>query len=220
MRVSVTYFVEIISSWCHWAEPAWAELKAHYAGQSVAFDWKIALLDAEALPKSRGQCDWFYRRSGTIVRSPYMLSSAWFESGRTEYLAPNCVAEAAKDFGIRDDRARLAVARAALIEGQRVGDWAVAAGAVAQSVGLDASALMAHAQSQAVEKRCRVSTAQFHEFRATQRPAFLIENAIGDRAVLSGLFVAAPIRAVIDAMLADAAGYECCAAHFGGPPAS
>lgn len=27
MSVRVTYFVEAISSWCHWAEPAWAELQ-------------------------------------------------------------------------------------------------------------------------------------------------------------------------------------------------
>ena len=37
----VTYFLEVISSWCYWAEPAWAELKRKYDGK-VQFDWKIA----------------------------------------------------------------------------------------------------------------------------------------------------------------------------------
>src|SRR5215831_2945152 len=75
----VTYYLEVTSSWCYWAEPAWAELKQRYAGR-VEFDWKIALMPAEAYPISKNQCDWFYRRSGSIMRSPFMLNSEWHES--------------------------------------------------------------------------------------------------------------------------------------------
>ena len=39
-------------------------------------------MEASAMPQSRAQADWFYRRSGTIVRSPFMLNSGWFEDGR------------------------------------------------------------------------------------------------------------------------------------------
>src|SRR5437762_2062017 len=111
--MKVTYYLEVISSWCFWAEPAWAELKQRYAGK-VEFGWKLALMDESGLPKSQAQCDWYYRRSGTIMRSALMLNSGWFESELKEYLAPNLVAEAAKDFGVNDDRVRLALARAAL----------------------------------------------------------------------------------------------------------
>src|SRR5262245_66435805 len=114
--MKITYYLEVISSWCHWAEPAWAELKQRYAGR-VEFAWKLALMDASGLPVSREQAEWFYRRSGTIVRSPFMLNSGWFEQGRTEYLAPNLGARAAKDFGVTDDRVRLASAQAAWSEG-------------------------------------------------------------------------------------------------------
>ena len=69
--LTLTYYLEILSSWCHWAEPAWAELKARYAGR-VQFDWRIALMNPGDFPVSRAQCDWFYRRSGTIMRSPVM----------------------------------------------------------------------------------------------------------------------------------------------------
>lgn len=100
--VRLTYFLEIVSSWCWWAEPAWAELQSRYAGQ-VEFTWKIALMDASGMPTSREQCDWFYRRSGVLTRSPYILNSGWYESGLAEYLAPNCVAEAARSLGITDD---------------------------------------------------------------------------------------------------------------------
>src|ERR1051325_587802 len=118
MSVRVTYYLEVTSSWCYWAEPAWAELRRRYAGQPVEFDWKIALLDAGALPKSRAQAEWFYRRSGSIMRSPFMLNSGWLDPDIKEYLVPNYVAEAAKDLGVQDDRVRLAIAHAAVREGK------------------------------------------------------------------------------------------------------
>jgi predicted DsbA family dithiol-disulfide isomerase len=36
--MKVTYFLEVLSSWCFWAEPAWAELQRRYAGR-VEFRW-------------------------------------------------------------------------------------------------------------------------------------------------------------------------------------
>ena len=48
---------------------------------------------------------------------------------------PNLVAEAAKDLGITDDRARLAIANAALREGKKLGRWEVAAAVVAEATG-------------------------------------------------------------------------------------
>src|ERR1041385_4787177 len=111
--MKVTYYLEVISSWCHWAEPAWVELKRRYAGK-VEFGWKIAQMPAEAYPVSKSQCDWFYRRSGSITRSPYMLNSDWVEPEIKQYLVPNLITEAARDFGVTDDRVRLAIAHAAL----------------------------------------------------------------------------------------------------------
>jgi predicted DsbA family dithiol-disulfide isomerase len=215
--MKVTYYLEVISSWCYWAEPAWAELKRRYAGR-VEFGWKLALMDASGLPVSRNQCEWFYRRSGTITRSPVMLNSGWFEPGQKEYLAPNLVAEAAKDFGITDDRARLAIAHAALREGQKVGQWEVSVAVAAKAAGLDPSQLLARAKSPEIEQRARATTAGFHALKISQRPAFELENSIGDRAVFSGLAVAAPLATTIDAMLSDAAAYASHAAHFGPPP--
>lgn len=217
MRVKITYFLEVISSWCFWAEPAWAELKQRYAGQ-VEFDWKIALMPSEAYPVSKNQCEWFYRRSGTIMRSPFMLNSGWFDPGVKEYLAPSLVAQAAKDFGITDDRVRLAIAHAALRDGQKVGQWQVSAAVAAKAAGLDAKALLAKARSPEIEKRARATTAEFHALQVTQRPTFLLEDEIGDRGVLSGLVQTPPIIAVIDAMLDDTAAYASHAAHFGSVP--
>src|SRR6266404_4438518 len=144
--MKVTYYLEVISSWCYWAEPSWTELKQRYAGK-VEFGWKLALMDASGLPVTRNQCEWFYRRSGTIMRSPFVLSSGWFDPELKEYLAPNLVAEAAKDLGVTDDRVRLAIAHAALREGRKVGRWEESAAVAAAAAGLDAATLLKKARS-------------------------------------------------------------------------
>ena len=216
--MKITYYLEVISSWCFWAEPAWGELKQRYACR-VDFGWKIALMEASGFPTSRNQCEWFYRRSGTIMRSPSMLNSGWFEPDRKEYPVPNLVAEAARDFGFTDDRVRLAISRAALVDGHKVGRWDEAVAAAVAASGLPAAELRARAESPEVAARVRATTAEFHALQVTQRPTFLLENEIGDRAVFSGLATAAPLSAAIEAMLSDAAAYQAHAAHFGTPPA-
>lgn len=217
MNTKVTYYLDVVSSWCYWAEPAWAELKLRYAKAPVEFAWSIALLDDDAMSKSRAQADWFYRRSGTIVRSPFMLHSGWLTHSK-EYLPPNAVAEAAKDFGVTDDRVRLALMEAAMREGQHVGEWELSASIAAKAAGLVAATLLQKAQTPEIEKRVRKSTAEFHAFQVTQRPTFVIENNIGDRAIFSGLVHLAPLACAIDALLQDAAAYASHAAHFGTPP--
>ena len=218
MNVKIIYYLDVTSSWCFWAEPAWAELKQRYAAKPVVFSWRIALLDQAALPASKAQIQWFYRRSGPIMRSPFMLNPGWFEPGWKEYLAPNAVAEAARDFGVSDDRVRLAIATAALRDGQKVLQAKISAAVAAKAAGLDARKLLARAQSAETEKRVRATTAEFHSLQVTQRPTFVLTNNIGDRAVFSGLTKAAPVTAAIDAMLEDAAAYASHAAHFGNPP--
>jgi predicted DsbA family dithiol-disulfide isomerase len=215
--IHITYYLEVISSWCHWVEPVWADLRRHYSAR-VEFDWKIALMPPEAYPVSEIQCQWFYRRSGSVMRSPYMLNSGWFEPEIKQYYVPNFVAQAAKDLGITDDRVRLALAEAALREGKKVGRWNVAVAAAAPAAGLDPNTLLARAQSPAITAAAQATTAEFHDLKVTQRPTFLLESSIGDRAVFSGVVRPEPIRAALDALLADEAAYLSWKTHFGDPP--
>jgi predicted DsbA family dithiol-disulfide isomerase len=218
MQVTVTYYLEVLSSWCHWAEPAWIELKARYAGR-VQFGWKVALMNPGDYPLSRAQCDWFYRRSGTIMCSPHMLNSGWLEPERKGvYLAPNLVAEAGRDLGFTDDRLRLALTHAAEREGRKLGDMAEAVAVAAAATGLEPVKLRARAESAEVRARVEASTAEFHAHQITQRPAFVVTDVISDKAVFSGLVRAEPVGAAIEAMLADTAAYAAHAAHFGPPP--
>jgi predicted DsbA family dithiol-disulfide isomerase len=210
-------YLDVISSWCYWAIPAWLELRQRY-GERVDFNWKIALMDASGMPASRAQMEWFYRRSGMLMRSPEMLHSEWYEAGRTEFLEPNCVAEAARDFGIADDRVWIAISNAGLREGKRFGDWDVVAQIGAEAAGVDPDQLLERAKSPEIEARVRKTTAEFHALQVTQRPTFVIDTPIGDRAVFSGFAKADPMAATLDAMLDDIVGYEAHAAHFGESP--
>jgi predicted DsbA family dithiol-disulfide isomerase len=219
MKIKITYYLDVISSWCYFAEPAWAALKDRYAGR-VDFEWKIALMDASGMPTSREQCAWFYRRSGTIMRSPFMLNTEWLQPGRTEYPVRNFVAEAARDMGVTDDRVRLALATAVLRDGKQADQWEAAAEIGAEAGGIDRVKLLERARSPEIEARVRASTAEFHALNVTQRPTFVIDSEIGDRAVFSGFAKLPPLAAAVDAMLEDIVAYESHAAHFGTPPPS
>ena len=217
--MKITYYLEIMSSWCTWVEPTWAELKHRYAGR-VEFDWKIALMKPENFPASRAQCDWFYQRSGgTVMHSPQMLHSGWFELDRRgHYEAPNLVAEAGKDFGFTGDELRLALNNGGLREGRKIGDLAEAVSIAANAGRTDAKALRARAESPEVRARVDASTAEFFAHQLDQRPSFILKDAIGDKAVFSGLVRLEPFVATIDAMLADTAAYAAHGAHYGPPP--
>ena len=220
--MKITYFLEVTSSWCFWVEPMWAELKKRYAGRAE-FAWKIAQMNASDYPVSRAQCDWFYRRSGMLMRSPFMLSSGWFEPEFIKegvIVAPNLVAEAARDFGFNGDEIRLALATAGEREGAKTlrMDVAVAIAAKAGGKRLNAKKLRARAESAEVRARVQASTKDFFAHQVSQRPTFIIEDAIGDKAVFSGLVKIEPLAATIETMLSDVAGYAAHAAHIGTPP--
>lgn len=219
--MKVTYYVEVISSWCHWVEPVWAELKQRYAGRAE-FEWRIALMSPGDFPVSQAQCDWFYQRSGgTVMRSAYRLNSGWFEADRQgRYETPNLVAEAARDFGFSGDEIRLALANAAVRDGIKIGDLATAVKVATKAGKIDAKKLRAAAESKAVRARVDASTAEFLSHQINQRPAFVLTDAIGDKAIFSGLVRLEPLAATIDAMLSDTAAYAAHQAHHGTPPSS
>jgi len=218
MKLKITYYLDVISSWCFLAEPAWAALKDRYRDR-MDFEWKIALMDASGLPKSKEQLKWYYRRSGTIMRSPFMLKTEWLQQSATEYPVRNFVAEAGKDLGVKDDRVRLALSTAVLRDGRQADQWEAAAEIGAQAGGLDRTKLLERARSPEVEARVGASTAEFHALKVTQRPTFVIDSEIGDRAVFSGFAKLAPLVATVDSMLDDLTADESYAAHFGTPPA-
>lgn len=215
----VTYYLEVTSSWCWWAEPMWAELQRRYAGRA-AFDWKIAKMDAADFPTSRAQYAWYLRRSAAVMGSDFVPSPDYYEYPLPGgYPAASAVAEAARALGATDDRVRTALSDAAYRHGAQVGRLDVAVEIAARAGGLEAGRLRAHARSPEIAARLDETTAEFHALRVTQRPTFVLEDEIGDRAVFSGLVRIEPLAATLDAMLADAAGYAAHRARHGDAPA-
>ncbi len=216
--MKVTYYLEITSSWCFWAEPMWAELKRRYAGRAE-FDWKIAKMLPGDFATSNRQYDWFLLRSSTVMQSPFILNSAYYEYPIPRgYPAASAVAEAARELGAAGDEVRCALSHAAYREGKKIGRMEVAVEIAAKAGGLDAAALRTRAESAEVEARLEASTKEFFAHQLSQRPTFVLEDAIGDKVVFSGLVKIEPLAAAIDAMLADTAAHTAFAAAHGQRP--
>ena len=155
------------------------------------------------------------------MRSPFKLNSGWFEAERKgDYTAPNYVAEAARQLGAVDDRVPSALMHAAMRDGLKIGDIELAARVASDASGLAAEKIIAAAKSEAVRKLVEDSTAIFFAHQLDQRPSFILENNIGDKAVFSGLAKAPSIAAAIEAMLDDATAYAAHRAQVGTPPST
>jgi predicted DsbA family dithiol-disulfide isomerase len=216
--MKITYYLDLVSHWCLRAEPAWAELKKRYAGR-VRFGWKFALIDPKNLVVTAGQEDWWYRRGDAVTGKPMRLSTGWVNPDRdSDYTAPLRVAEAARDLGHEDDIVRLALMHAAMVEGRPIGKMEVALAVVVSATNLPAEKLRVRAEAPEIMERILASTAEFNAHRITERPAFILEDEIGDKAVFSGLLQIEPLAATIDAMLADTAAYAAFAKANGDPP--
>ncbi len=59
--LTITYYLDVVSSWCHYVEPVWQRLQERYADK-VDFGWQIALIPASGLPGSREEEEWMRRR--------------------------------------------------------------------------------------------------------------------------------------------------------------
>src|SRR5260221_9147692 len=122
---------------------------------------------------------------------------------------------AARDLGVADDRVRLALAQSALREGRKVGRWEESVAVASAASGINEGELLNRAKAPELEERARKTTSDFHALQVTQRPAFVLDSGIGDRAVFSGFWRLEPFVAALESMLTDAAAYASWKAHFG-----
>jgi hypothetical protein len=52
MNVKITYYLEVISSWCYWAEPAWAGLMENAIGDRAWFSGVVRMETLVAVTES------------------------------------------------------------------------------------------------------------------------------------------------------------------------
>lgn len=85
---------------------------------------------------------------------------------------------------------------------------------------LDPQQLRVLAQSPEIARRVGGTSAEFAPHQVNQRPTFLIEDVIGDKAGFSGLVKIEPLAATLDAMLGDVADYAAFKARHGDLPSA
>ncbi len=200
--VELVYYLDVMSSWCLYAEPNLEKLRHRYAPR-LGYDWRISLITD--LAGSRERVEWFYKRSGSI--SGLHLNPAWCQES-VSTLDANLAAEAARTLGFGDDRVRLALARAAMIDGISIVQKAIAANIVARVTGLAPEKILATMDDAKVKERIQRTSEEFASYQIDQRPAFVLRSSIGDTAILSGIWSFEPLDATVGAMLSDVEKYE------------
>ena len=202
--VTMIYYMDVMSSWCTMAEPAIAEVRKRFAAD-LDYEWRIAMVnEGKYQGYTQDQMAWFYQRSGSITG--VKLNPAWLGTPDGSYWA-NVAAEAARSLGCRDDTVRLAISRAALVEGRNAQLRDIALDVAVQASGLERGRLQAAMEDPAVTDRLRATTAEFRSMPCTMVPTFLLTNTIGDVNLLSGAYRAGHLASCIEYLLADVRSY-------------
>lgn len=203
--VKIIYYTDVLSSWCMFAEEPLAKLRSRF-GSDLDYEWRIAALrDGKPFGYTQKVLGWYYKRSESL--SGVLLNVNWLESESDGSWWPNLAAEAARSLGHTDDKVRLALSTAGMIEGQHVQHRNDAERVAAAAAGLKQAEMSKAMDDPAVVNRLRATTAEFRALPCTVLPTFLISNDIDDVNLLSGTFRYDHIAACVGGMLADAKAY-------------
>jgi predicted DsbA family dithiol-disulfide isomerase len=203
--VKIIYYLDVLSSWCTFAEDALEKVRAKF-GLDLDCEWRLAVLrESKPLGYSNEDLAWYYARSKSMTG--IQLNDVWLESRSDNTWYPNLVAEAARSLGAVDDKVRLALAKAGMIDGQHVQHRDVAERIAAAASSLDLARLHKAVDDPAVAERIRATTAEYRALPVTVVPTFLISNEIGDVNLLSGAFRYEHIAECVKHLLADAKAY-------------
>jgi predicted DsbA family dithiol-disulfide isomerase len=217
--VKITHYIDVLSSWCLLAEEGLARIRAEH-GAALDYEWRIAWIrDGGLVTYSHEQLAWYYARTKAVSGVSLV---PWFEGPANSTSTANLAAEAARALGVTDDRVRLALSRAGMIEGRPLGRREIVVEIAAQAGALDPRALDEKMNDPAIAHILRENAATFAGLAVhgvDQRPTFIFENTIGDRAILSGVWRYEPLAACASAMLADERAYATFAATAAPYPA-
>lgn len=197
--MKLTFYYDVCSQWSYFGDLTLDRLREKYA-DDLEVEWRIAMVnDGEPIGYTREALGWMYRRSESITG--VAVTSNWIR-GNDRTLYANLAVAAAQRLG---HAVRRQVAEAILLQGEPLGTKAGAVEAVSKLIGVPPAALEAAMES--VEPEVRASTQEFRVLPVTVVPAFRIRNAIGDTALLSGLYEFATLDQVIAEMLRAERGY-------------
>jgi predicted DsbA family dithiol-disulfide isomerase len=197
--VNLLFYYDVCSQWSYFADLTLDRLREKY-GSDLDVEWRIAMVnDGAPIGYSAESLGWMYRRSESI--SGIAVTSNWIR-GNDRTLYANLAVAAAAQLG---HDVRRQVAEAILLRGEPLGSQPGAVAAISQMIGVVPAEL--EASMRAVEPAVRASTKEFRALPVTVVPAFLISNAIGDTALLSGLYEFETLDRAIAEMLRAERGY-------------
>jgi predicted DsbA family dithiol-disulfide isomerase len=204
-QLALTYYVDILSSWCYVVEGPLAKLREKL-GDRLAYEWRIAyLFGGGPMGYTPELGAWQYRRLESI--SGVKINPGWRDSSEDTTWHADVAAEAARGLGITDDRVRLALTRAAFVEGKHLARREVVIEVAAAAASVSAATLEKEMADARTVTRLHESTASYKALGLEVQPALVFSNDIGDKAVLSGLFRYETMASCADEMLAAADGY-------------
>ncbi len=210
--MKVTAFFDVLSHWCLAAQPTLEALRTTLAAD-VDLELVLAPVgDGAPVGFTYELESWFYRR-GTLAYGA-VLDAAWCEDADTPTWHANAALAAGASHGANVVVLFRRLARAAMIDGRRLGREIEAARAVARFTGIDERALLEAMRSDAIARLLHAGNARLAAIGCAERPSWELVNANGDRAVLQGLWQAEAILPLARALLEDERAY----ARAGTPP--
>jgi len=203
VKVKLTYFVDVLSSWCLIAENALDRVRGEFRDQ-LDYEWRIASLRDE-LDYTREMLEFYYRRTKAVTGT--MLNSVWLEGRADGPKWADLAAEAARGLGCVDDRVRLALARGAMEDGLHMSKRDVCVETASKAGGLKVADLERAMDDPQTAARIKASSDAFAAYNVPVRPTFVVSNSIGDVYVLSGCWRYELLAQTIRDAISDAGVY-------------
>jgi predicted DsbA family dithiol-disulfide isomerase len=201
--VKATFFIDVLSHWCLAAWPA-VEAAAKAIGREN-IDLAFAPIETGLDDVTPEREAWFYRR-GTLAYD-MRLRSDWYEQPGTTTVYANAAVAAAIALGADAFATAPATMRAAMVDGRLLGRRDVAIATVAELTHLSSPELEKVVDSASIAESMREGNDRLRACGCTERPSFLLENAIGDRIVMQGVWQTQPLLAALVSLRHDEDAY-------------
>ena len=210
--VRIQYFLDPLSQWCYIADRSLSNVRTLYPDRIELTYHFVPISGRDPIYVDAAGQRSAYERSEMITG---VHTTPWLRDEPRSTWQANTAILAATSLGADIEKARTAVSSAALERAVPLGDDGAAAALLADTFGIERSQLETAMESAVVLEQMNEAAHAFAQFGCTLRPAFVLENTIGDRIVLNGGWREPLLAEAVNALLSDAEGYERYHNHYG-----
>ncbi len=203
-----TVFIDVLSHWCLAAVPGMRALADLTPNLEIVF---APLNDGGPNGNTADEERWFYKR-GAMAYGREMRSD-WCEGPQTRTWFANAIAYVGGEISGDPLRTTHAVMSAALEQGRLLGRADECFEFMGKYVGKTASEIAKRVKDPKVEQALHDGNRRLAALSADERPTFYLENEIGDKVLLKGMWHKELVAAAGLALLHDQRAYR-----MAGPP--